>query len=117
MTFGADDTTCASVTLAGDAEDAQPIRDGAECLIAEIEAGNPVTIDFSIGTIEGDQIYSRYAFDGEEILIVRDDRADEFGSNDIVARVCQSVEAELFGPPSGVDCLGLRHGGFTDAEG
>lgn len=118
VTFGADDTTCDSVELAGDAEDRQPIQDGVACLLAEIELGNPVVIDFSLGTVDGDQIFTRYAFDGEEILIVSDDRLDEFGANPgVSAAVCQSLVSSSVTVPTGAECVAVGHDGFTDANG
>ena len=118
VTFGADDSTCESVEIPGDAEDRQPIQDGVDCLIAEVEAGNPVIIDFSVGTVDGDQIFTRYAFDGEEILIVSDDRLDEFGANPgVSAATCQSLVSSTLTVPTGAECVAVGHDGFTNADG
>lgn len=117
VTFAADDTACESVELPGDAEDRSAIQDGVECLLAEIEAGNPVVVDFSIGTIEGDQIYTRYDYDGEKILIVSDNRLDEYSTGRVAAAVCEGLVPNTSTVPDGAECVAAGHDGFTDAEG
>ncbi len=116
VAFGADDTECASVELAGDAEDRSPIQASVVCLLSQIEAGNPVVVDFSLGTADGDQIFTRYDYDGDVILIVSDDRLDEFGSGSVAAAVCESLVANSSTVPDGAECEAVGHEGFTDAN-
>ncbi len=114
--FGTADTTCESAFISSDGDQADEalLEEAVDCLLTEIAAGNPVTVDIDIQTIEGDSIFYRYAFDGETILIVRDDRADEFGNNEINARRCEEL-SPTFQLPEGVDCQGEAHDGFPEA--
>ena len=83
--FGTADTTCSSVMLTNAPTDEVVLGGVVDCLLAEIEAGRPVTVDIAAATVEGDPIYHRYAFDGDEVLIVEDSRADEYGSDGVRA--------------------------------
>ena len=114
--FGTADTTCESAFISseGDQADEALLEEAVDCLLTEIAAGNPVTVDIDMQTIEGDSIFYRYAFNGETILIVRDDRADEFGNIVINARRCQEL-SPTFQLPVGVDCQGEAHDGFPEA--
>lgn len=116
VSFGADDSTCDSVELPGDVEDSSPLQAGVACLLIEIDAGNPVVVDFSLGTVEGDQIFTRYDFDGERILIVSDDRLDQFGSGSVAAATCEQLVANSSTIPDGAECEAVGHSGFIEAN-
>jgi hypothetical protein len=115
--FGANDTLCPSLTLANDADDEQTARDAGKCFLDAVGAGTPVVWDVSIPTIEGDPIYHRFHFTGDDVVIVRDDRADTFGSGSVQAERCSSVSAsDAEWLPVGVDCTPTDHPGFPEAE-
>ena len=113
--FGTADTTCTSVVLSNDDGDEQILNRAVDCLFGEIEAGNVITVDFSIPTVDGDPIYYRYAYDGDTVLTVQDNRADEFGAPTILAQQCKSLERTDW-TPEGTDCVGIAHDGFPEAR-
>ena len=112
--FGTEDTACASVSTRNEEGDEELLVRVAECLLEEVQAGRAVTVDVAILSVEGDPIYHRYEFDGERVLIVEDNRADEFGRPNVVARSCARLEADRF-LPEGVDCVNATHPGFPEA--
>lgn len=112
--FATADTTCESAVLTNDDGDEQALATAVDCLFREIEAGSPVTVDLNIASVEGDPIYHRYAYDGETVLIVEDNRADEFGTPVIRAQECQRLVRTDW-VPVGEDCAGIDHDGFPEA--
>jgi len=112
--FGTADTTCESVVLLNEDSDQDVLDAAVDCLFGEIDAGNPVTVDLDIPTVEGDSIYYRYAFDGETTLIVIDNRGDEFGAPIIRAEQCRRLVRTGW-EPRGEDCVGIDHDGFPEA--
>ena len=114
--FGTEDTVCESAQLSGDLSEANNALGEAltECFITEVEAGRPVTVDVVEPTIEGDPIYTRYSYDGDRTLIVRDDRADEFGSAIVQADLCLTVRPVRW-LLQGVTCDRVDHPGFPEA--
>jgi len=112
--FGTEDTTCESVTLRNEDNDEQLLTQAVDCLLGEIDAGRPVTVDISAATVEGDPIYNRFAFDGERILIVEDNRADGFGRPEVQAQWCSGIATGVW-VPEGVDCEDADHPGFPEA--
>lgn len=113
-TFGGNDTVCRSVLIAPLA----PPEEGqaaSACLLAEIDAARPVVLDFGLITNEGDPIYYRYAFDGTQTLVVNDSRLDAFGSQIVVAQLCQTIEPGPLVPvPSG--CSPTTSTGIAEAD-
>ncbi len=112
--FGTEDTACASVSTRNEDGDEALIEQVSDCLLDEIAAGQPVTVDIAALSAEGDPIYYRYAYDGDRVLIVEDNRADEFGRPTVVAKICAGVEATRW-IPEGVDCSDTDHPGFPEA--
>ena len=114
--FGADDTRCPSLTLNNEADDEQIARAASLCVLDALGAGVPVVWDVSIPTVEGDPIYHRFDFAGADVVIVRDDRADTFGSGSVRAERCAAIEArDAEWLPVGVDCEPIDHPGFAEA--
>ena len=115
--FGGNDTICPSLTVFNDADDEQTVRAASQCFLEAVDADTPVVWDVAIPTIEGDPIYHRFHFTGDDIAIVRDDRADLFGSGGVEAQRCAAVTtAEFEWLPVGVDCESIDHPGFPEAE-
>lgn len=112
--FGTEDTTCTSVTTRNEDDDVQIIASAVDCLFAEIEAGRPVTVDIAALSAEGDPIYYRYAYDGERVLVVEDNRADEFGRPNVTSLSCARLERTGW-VPERFDCLDADHDGFPEA--
>lgn len=115
--FGSNDTLCPSLVLTNDIDDPAKMRAAVPCLLDAVDAGTPVVWDVSIPTVEGDPIYHRFHFDGDEVVIVRDDRADTFGVGTVRAERCASLtwpEEERL--PVGVECVSAEHPGFPEAE-
>lgn len=112
--FGTEDTACESVSTRNEDGDEELIEQVSNCLLGEIAAGRPVTVDIAALSAEGDPIYYRYAYDGDRVLIVEDNRADEFGRPNVVAKDCASVESTRW-TPEGVGCTDTDHPGFPEA--
>ena len=112
--FGTADTVCESVRLLNEDGDLEKMASASSCLLGEIDAGRAITVDIATITAEGDPIYNRYAFDGESVLIVADDRADTFGNGGVRAERCASIQAGRF-LPEGIDCQSADHDGFPEA--
>lgn len=114
-TFGGNDTVCRSVIVQPTTGEAG-LQEAKDCLLAEIAAGRPIVVDFAVVSTEGQPIYFRYAYDGNQILVVNDSRLDSFGSQTIIAQLCDSV---LPGPivplPSG--CTAATSSGIAEADG
>ena len=117
VAFGADDGRCPSLTLSNDLDDEERARAGTACFLEVVEGGTPIVWDVSVPTVEGDPIYHRFDFTGDDVLLVVDDRADTFGSGSVRAQRCGSVAAaQGEWLPVGVDCAPTDHPGFVDAE-
>lgn len=115
--FGGNDTICPSLTLFNDADDERAARSASQCFLDAVDADTPVVWDVSIPTIEGDPIYHRFHFTGDDIVIVRDDRADTFGSGTVQAQRCAAVTMNEFEwLPVGIECDPIDHPGFPEAE-
>ena len=112
--FGTEDTTCTSVSTRNEDGDDTLIREVATCLLDAVAAERAVTVDVAVLSAEGDPIYYRYAYDGEQILIVEDNRADEFGRPNVVARTCEDLSRTRW-LPEGRDCVDADHAGFPEA--
>lgn len=112
--YGTEDTVCTSVRLANEDNDDAVLASAVDCLIAEVDAGRPVTVDIAAVTVEGDPIYNRFTYDGDRILIVEDNRADEFGRPVVVARSCAGISTGQWFP-EGTDCEPADHPGFPEA--
>lgn len=116
--FGANDDQCQSTILRNESTDQDKVTVGAECFLAELEAGNPVVWDLNQPTVEGDPIFIRHFFDGESIWILTDDRADEFGSGRTTSQRCESAELSNWGV-AGASCViddSSGFAGFPEAE-
>ena len=113
--FGSNDDRCASARLLNEPEDESVLDAAVDCFLAEYEAGRPVTVDIDSPTVEGDSIYHRYRYDGQEILIVEDARADEYGVGYKRSRTCLRVE-RTDRLPEGFDCTQVAHPGFPEAD-
>jgi len=107
---------CPSLVLTYDADDEARARAGTACFLDAVDAGTPLVWDVDVPTVEGDPIYHRFHFTGDDVLIVRDDRADTFGNGGVRAQRCATVTSEpLEWLPVGVDCEGVTHPGFPEA--
>ncbi|MGI9606470.1 MAG: DUF4362 domain-containing protein [Acidimicrobiales bacterium] len=113
--FGANDNQCTSVRLKNEVEDEAVRAEALECFFGEYDAGTPVIVDLAIPTVEGDDLYHRYDYDGSSVLIVIDTRLDEFGSGGVSAQRCTAVEPGRF-LPEGVECEDVDHAGFPEAD-
>lgn len=114
ISFGDSDVLCESIKLRNEADDQDRLQLAVNCFMAEVDAGNPVTIDIDQPTVEGDSILLRYAFDGESFLLVQDSRLDTFGNGSVDAQRCPSLTAN--GPfLEGADCEPVEHPGFVEA--
>ena len=115
--FGADETVCESTVLANEVDDEARVREAGQCFLDAVDAATPLVWDVSVPTVEGDPIYHRFHYTGDDVLIVVDSRADTFGSGAVDARWCASVRRDSGGwLPVGEDCVGVDHPGFADAE-
>jgi len=114
--FGSNDTVCASANLTNDETDEAILRAAIDCLLTEVGAERSIVLDVDQPTVEGDSTYYRYSFDGESILIVSDNRLDEFGPGAVRAKRCQTLERDRW-LPIGVDCVSTSHPGFPEADG
>lgn len=115
-TFGDSDGVCPNPTLTNDDGDEEALAAAVDCLLEEIEAKRAVIVDMNIPTTEGDPTFYRFDFDGDTVLIVEDNRLDEFGSGRVKAQRCQSLADTGSWLPSGQDCEPEDHDGFTDAD-
>ncbi len=121
VVFGADDRRCTSIALSNSPEDADLVDEFGDCLAAAYLAGVPFTADVSRPTVEGDPIYTHFAYDGETVLIVTDNRLDQFGTGTVTAEQCAEL---IFAPlvrfgdwmPMGEDCTEQPHGGFVESN-
>lgn len=113
--FASNDEQCASASLGNEPDDDEVLSEALDCLFAEYDAGNPVTIDIAVATVEGDPIFHRYRYDGDTVLIVEDSRADEFGAGSVRARVCADIVRGRRLPDSN-DCERVNHPGFPEAD-
>ena len=111
--FGEQTEPCAPIVLTNDDTDAAAISTGTECVLAEIDAGRPVTWDVLALTVEGDPIPTRYAFDGDEITITRDDTRDEFGTGGVTVERCDGIRRGTW-LPEGTGCSPAGGDGFRD---
>lgn len=112
--FGTEDTTCTSVTTRNEDDDLEIVASAVDCLFTEIEAGRPVTVDIAALSAEGDPIYYRYAYDGDRVLVVEDNRADEFGRPIVISLSCARLERTGW-VPDRFDCIDADHDGFPEA--
>ena len=115
--FGGNDTICPSLRLMNDPNDLGTAREASPCFLDAVDEGVPVVWDVVLPTIEGEPIYQRFHYTGDDVLIVRDFRADTFGSGGVRAERCASVamgEADWL--PVGVDCVSTDHPGFPEAD-
>lgn len=113
--FGERSQTCSATVLTNDFDDDQKIANGAECLMAEFEAGRPVVWDVLVPTVEGDPIPSRYAFDGESVIITTDFSHDTFGNGGVDERRCAGLRRTTR-LPEGVDCNRSGGDGFKSSS-
>ena len=113
--FGSDDDQCPSITLANELTDEAALAAGVDCLFAEFDAGRAVIWDVMTPTVEGDPIYHRFHYDGETVLVVRDDRADTFGSGGVSAQRCDEVTRTNWVPEGSTNCAAVDHPGFPEA--
>ncbi len=111
--FAENDSQCASPTLTNDNGDDELLETAIECLFTELDAGNPVTVDMSIPTVEGDPIFHRYEFDGTDVLTIVDNRLDEFGEGVVIAERCTSLVRGQW-LPQGTNCEPVDHPGFAN---
>ncbi len=91
ISFGDKDDVCQSVKLTNDAADTAALATASKCFFEAFEAGKTVTVDIARPTVEGDPIFYRYFYNGDKVLTVADTRADPFGDNSVVAKLCDSV--------------------------
>ncbi len=113
--FGTQDTACASVSTRNEDGDEALLAQVSTCLREQVQARRPVTVDVAVLTAEGDPIYHRYAYDGDRILIVEDNRADEFGRGRVAAQSCTGLHVSDW-LPQGIDCRSAEHPGFPEAS-
>jgi hypothetical protein len=113
--FASNDDQCASASLGNEPDDDIVLGRALDCLFTEYDAGNPVTIDIAVATVEGDPIFHRYRYDGETVLIVEDSRADEFGTGSVRARICEDIVRGRRLPESD-NCERVSHPGFPEAD-
>lgn len=111
--FAANDTVCVSAVLRNELEDEVILAEFEECLLAEVDAGRPITADVRALTVEGDPIWYRYSFDGELVLTIFDSRADTFGQGTVEAQECDGLEPGG-GLPRGRGCVDITMPGFPD---
>ncbi len=109
--FGAQTEPCQPTELTNSAEDEQRVENGAECFMAEYEAGREVVWDVLSLTVEGDPIPTRYEFNGETVTITRDASRDEFGPGGVDEQRCNGVR-RTDRLPEGIDCDPARGDGF-----
>ncbi len=110
--FGGNDEQCASTVLNNEESDQANLKAGAECFIAELEAGTPVIWDLNQATVEGDPIFTRHIFDGDAVWLLNDDRADEYGSGSVRSERCESAELGSWGIV-GATCVDAEYPGFA----
>ena len=114
--FGADDTTCTSVVLENEADDAERLRPAADCFVGAVAAGESLVWDVRLLTVEGDPVFVRFDATGDAVVIVEDDRLDSYGAGGVRAERCASVAASSL-LPEGTGCEPEDHPGFVDADG
>lgn len=111
MIFGERSGPCAPTVLANEDDDAEKVEEGADCFLAELDAGRPVVWDVLLVTVEGDPIPTRYEFDGDTVTITADNSRDAFGSDGVERQRCDSVRRTNW-LPEGVDCATTGGDGF-----
>ena len=114
--FGTQDTVCVSVRYYGTAS-AHLAGDSIDCLMDQVEAGQPVTVDVLATTADG-PIFRRYSFDGQTTLYVQDSRGDSkvsvSGLPPVFANRCRTLQRTA-NFPSISDCEAVEHPGFPEA--
>lgn len=101
--FGEIQDGCGVTVLTNDVGDDAKLRDGVDCLIAHVDAGDPVEWDLLVPTIEGDPILYRYASEGAMVTVTRDPTRDQFGGSGVLVEVCETVDDTGY-IPVGADC-------------
>jgi hypothetical protein len=90
--FGEVQDGCGVTVLTNDVDDDAKLRSGADCLMARVDAGDPVEWDLLVPTIEGDPILYRFASDGATITITQDPTRDELGGSGVLVELCETVD-------------------------
>lgn len=103
LVFGEDVDSCAPIVLRNDPDDERVVKDGVDCFMVEIEAGQPIVWDVLATTVEGDPVPMRYDFDGDVVVITTDQSRDSYGSGGVDQQRCDGVRRTGY-LPEGVDC-------------
>lgn len=115
--FGGGESACPPTTAgAPHVNTAEDLALAADCFFSAVAASTAVTWDLARNSVEGDPIYTRYAFNGDEITIVVDARKDRWGPQRVTAQTCESVARGAAGLPEGVSCRTTSHDGFVEAD-
>ncbi len=112
--FGANDDQCpsTSVTIVDWPEAEDLVLLGQECFERSVNAGFPVIWDLAVPTVEGDPIFTRHLYDGNTVWLLRDNRADRYGSPKLEASKCEGYGPTRFGL-DGLGCKPSDYPGFT----
>jgi hypothetical protein len=103
LVFGEIEGGCGVTVLTNDVDDQEKLRGGVDCLIAHIDAGDPVEWDLLVPTVEGDPILYRFASDGATVTITQDASRDRFGGSGVLVEICETVDDTGF-VPVGAGC-------------
>jgi len=109
--FGEQSEPCSATVLTNGPDDDEKIQHGADCLMAEFEAGRPVVWDVLVPTPEGDPIATRYEYDGDVVTITTDSSRDTFGGGGVDEQRCDGL-LRTTRLPEGNDCNRSSGDGF-----